>query len=235
MHSICCLSLAEDQSWNFHYTRFACQKESLWFNSSGFFLNAKLGMWCSDVFQLLKATTMSHQGNRYLYSRGIALECGITLLRVSHIRGGPRGLEYETGSFCNPVHQALIRSEIPDSSVTVLGKLILLKSSHCVAFPGRGWGKLTELMEYFLAWMSFEKGDCAFVKMTTESICSPQNIAFTPEEYLKTQLYYFLNKNPKALGFWQQISRTQMGEKKKGFVFGKPGDQNIFFFLFSSI
>lgn len=78
--------------------------------------------------------------------------------------------------------------------------------------------------------MSFEKGDCTFVKMTTESICSPQNIAFTPEEYLKIQLYYFLNKNPKALGFWQQISRIQMGGKKR-ICFWKTKRPNFFFFL----
>lgn len=26
---ICCLPLAEDQGWNFHYTAFACQEEAL--------------------------------------------------------------------------------------------------------------------------------------------------------------------------------------------------------------
>lgn len=168
MHLICCLPLAEDQGWNFHYTCFACQKEALWFHSGGFLLNAKLGMWCSDVFQLLKATTKSRQGNIYLYTTEELrfLECGIASLRVSHIRGGSHGLEYETGSFCNPVYQALIWSEIPDSSVTILGKLILLKSSHCLTLPGRGWGMLTELMEYFLAWISFKEGDCAFDKTT---------------------------------------------------------------------
>lgn len=63
-------------------------------------------------------------------------------------------------------------------------------------------------------------------QFSTESICSPQNVAFVPKVHLQTQLCYFLNKNPKALGFWQQISRIQMKEKN---LFLENQDAKIFF------
>lgn len=80
---------------------------------------------------------MSRRGNIYLYNRGIVFKDGVILLTAiaRHAIGGSYGLEHKSGSFCNPVYQALIRSEIHDSSVTILRRLILLKDSHHVAYP----------------------------------------------------------------------------------------------------
>lgn len=66
----------------------------------------------------------------YLYNRGIAFKYGVALLTAiaRHAIGGSYGLEYKTGSFRNPVNQALIGSEIRESSLTILGRLILLRT-----------------------------------------------------------------------------------------------------------
>lgn len=107
---------------------------------------------------------------------------------------------------------------------------LVKKQSPCRS-PRKGWGMLTELMEYFLAWMSFKKGDCAFDKMTffNRKHLLPSKCCFCAKRIPQNSIVLLCEQKSRSFGVLATGFKDP--NEKKGVGFEKPRGQKIFFFL----
>lgn len=90
---------------------------------------------------------------------------------------------------------------------------------------------LAELMEYVLAWVSFEKGDCAFDKMAffNRKHLLTSKCCFPAKRVPQNSIVLFSEQKPKSFGVLAADFKDS--HERKEFVFGKPRGKNIFCFL----